>query len=235
MNCEFPLHNTFHTFKECHQPCHFEDIARIPRNVHCMFALYRNKTDGTRPIRIEPVSLILSSQVAGVENTAVDSGETIDISFTLLVCMCVCVCVHACMCVCVCVRVCMCVCVCACVCVGVAFVCVFKCRYIYVSFLILYFLPSYYLAQYFLIDFLFYHQENAQNITVGPLEKKEVRCAFWDFADGKNGSGGWSFDGIETVFDNGTHVQCTSKHLTSFVVLVSVVPIEDVSLLPVHT
>ena len=62
-----------------------------------MFALYRNKSDGTRPIRIEPVSLIVSSQVAGVENTAVDSGETIESSFTLLVCVCVCVCVFVCM------------------------------------------------------------------------------------------------------------------------------------------
>ena len=78
--------------------------------------------------------------------------------------------------------------------------------------------------------------ENAQNITIGPREQKEVRCAFWDFAGGRNGSGGWSFDGIEKVLDNGTHVQCTSKHLTSFVVLVSVVPVPvEVSLLPVHT
>ena len=99
-------------------------------------------------------------------------------------------------------------------------------------------MPSHYLVQYYLIDFLFYHQENAQNITVGPLEKKEVKCAFWNFTGGRNGSGAWSFDGIDTVFDNGTHVQCASKHLTSFVVLVSVVPIDDVvevNLLPVHT
>ena len=59
-----------------------------------MFALYRNETDEAR--RIEPVSLILSSQVAGVENTTVDSGETIDVSFTLLVCVCVCVHVYIC-------------------------------------------------------------------------------------------------------------------------------------------
>ena len=36
------------------------------------------------------------------------------------------------------------------------------------------------------------------------------------------------------VFDNGTHVQCASKHLTSFVVLVSVVSIKKVNLLSVH-
>ena len=98
--------------------------------------------------------------------------------------------------------------------------------YIYISFY------SYHNLLSFLIHFLFYHQENVQNITVGPREKKEVQCAFWDFAEGRNGSGGWSFDGIEKVFDNGTHVRCTSKHLTSFVVLVSVVPIKEVNLLP---
>ena len=83
--------------------------------------------------------------------------------------------------------------------------------------------------------FLFYQQENAKNITVGPLEKKEVKCAFWNFTGGRNGSGGWLFEGIEKVFDNGTHIRCASKHLTSFVVLVSVVPIDKVNLLPVHT
>ena len=45
-----------------------------------------------------------------------------------------------------------------------------------------------------------------------------------------NGSGEWSFHGIKKVFDNGTHVQCELKHLTSFVVLVSVVPIEEVNI-----
>ena len=83
-------------------------------------------------------------------------------------------------------------------------------------------------------DFPFYHQENAQNITVGPLEKKEVKCAFWNFTGGRNGFGAWSFDGINTVFENGTHVRCASKHVTSFVVLVSIVPIDEVNLLPVH-
>ena len=52
-----------------------------------MFALYRDDPNGTR--RIEPLSLIVSSQVAGVENTTIDSEEPISISFTLLVCVCV--------------------------------------------------------------------------------------------------------------------------------------------------
>ena len=35
--------------------------------------------------------------------------------------------------------------------------------------------------------------------------------------------GGWSSDGIETVFDEGTQtVTCLSSHLTSFAVLVDV-------------
>ena len=117
---------------------------------------------------------------------------------------------------------------------GVACACVKV--YIYVFFL--FYTPCHhvmYLVQYSLIDFPFYHQENAKNITVGSREQKKIKCAFWNFADGRNGSGGWSFDGIEKVFDNGTHVRCASKHLTSFVVLVSVVPIDEVNLLPVHT
>ena len=37
------------------------------------------------------------------------------------------------------------------------------------------------------------------------------------------GMGGWSSDGIETVFDEGTQtVACLSSHLTSFAVLVDV-------------
>ena len=37
------------------------------------------------------------------------------------------------------------------------------------------------------------------------------------------GMGGWSSDGIETVFDEGTQtVTCLSSHLTSFAVLVDV-------------
>ena len=132
--------------------------------------------------------------------------------------------------VCVCVCACMRACVRACVCVAFAFVKV----HVNVSSSILYSLPSYYLVQYYLIDFLFYHQENAQDIAVGPLEKKEIKCAFWNFTGGRNGSGEWSLDGIKKVFDNGTHVRCASKHLTSFLVLVSIVPIEEVNLLPVH-
>ena len=71
-----------------------------------MFALYRDEPEGTR--HIEPVSLIVSSQVAGVENTAVDSGENISISFTLLVCVCVRACVRVCVRACVVCDLCLC-------------------------------------------------------------------------------------------------------------------------------
>ena len=62
------------------------------------------------------------------------------------------------------------------------------------------------------------------NITVG---ESKIHCAFWDF-NGRNGLGGWSFEGVSTESFNSTHAHCASKHLTSFLVLVSPVPIEQV-------
>ena len=49
---------------------------------------------------------------------------------------------------------------------------------------------------------------------------------FWDF-DTNNGTGGWSRNGVNirnfTEDESGFKVTCASSHLTSFVVLVSVV------------
>nr|WNS50025.1 adhesion G protein-coupled receptor L3-like protein [Halisarca dujardinii] len=60
--------------------------------------------------------------------------------------------------------------------------------------------------------------------TLAADERMEVRCAAWNFTGGPEGKGGWSFAGIEVVSYNRTAIECTSSHLTSFCVLVSVVP-----------
>ena len=53
---------------------------------------------------------------------------------------------------------------------------------------------------------------------------KQFRCAFFNFsAEGSNQTGGWSYSGVETEVINNTHVRCNAAHLTSFVVLVSIV------------
>ena len=56
---------------------------------------------------------------------------------------------------------------------------------------------------------------------------RKFHCAFFNFSGGANGTGGWSYRGVETEVINDTHVRCNAAHLTSFVVLVSIVPAED--------
>ena len=71
-----------------------------------------------------------------------------------------------------------------------------------------------------------YHflQKKSQSIPVPPGKVKQFRCAFFIFpAEEANQTGGWSYRGVETEVINTTHVQCNASHLTSFVVLVSIV------------
>ena len=82
--------------------------------------------------------------------------------------------------------------------------------------------------QNFIITVLFYFdfcmQKEAQDPQVSPGRVKQFLCAYFNFSGGANQTGAWSYRGVETVFINETHVQCTSSHLTSFVVLVMTVP-----------
>ena len=71
-------------------------------------------------------------------------------------------------------------------------------------------------------------QEQATNLTVPPGRRKQFRCAFFNFTGGANGTGGWSYSGVQTEVINETHVRCNAAHLTSFVVLVSIVPAADI-------
>ena len=67
-------------------------------------------------------------------------------------------------------------------------------------------------------------QEKARSLTVPMGKMKHIRCAFFNFTGGDNGTGGWSYRGVTTEVINDTHVGCHTSHLTSFVVLVSIVP-----------
>ena len=75
-----------------------------------------------------------------------------------------------------------------------------------------------------------------RNITVPPGRRKQFRCAFFNFTGGANGTGGWSYSGVQTEVINDTHVRCNAAHLTSFAVLVSIVPAaeESVSVLNIN-
>ena len=75
-----------------------------------------------------------------------------------------------------------------------------------------------------------------RNITVPPGRRKQFRCAFFNFTGGANGTGGWSYSGVQTEVINETHVRCNAAHLTSFAVLVSIVPAaeESVSVLNIN-
>ena len=65
----------------------------------------------------------------------------------------------------------------------------------------------------------------SQSLPVPPGMVKKFRCAFFNFsAEVGNQTGGWSYRGVETHVINTTHVRCNASHLTSFVVLVSIVP-----------
>ena len=63
--------------------------------------------------------------------------------------------------------------------------------------------------------------------TVPTGKMKLFRCAFFNFTGGANQTGGWSYRGLTTEVINDTHVLCKASHLTSFVVLVSIVPSND--------
>ena len=68
-------------------------------------------------------------------------------------------------------------------------------------------------------------QVKSQSLPVPPGKVKKFRCAFFNFsAEVGNQTGGWSYRGVETDVINTTHVRCIASHLTSFVVLVSIVP-----------
>ena len=65
----------------------------------------------------------------------------------------------------------------------------------------------------------------SHSLSVPPGKVKQFRCAFFNFtAEEANQTGGWSYRGVETHVINTTHVRCMASHLTSFVVLVSIVP-----------
>ena len=72
----------------------------------------------------------------------------------------------------------------------------------------------------------------SKGLPVPPGKVKQFRCAFFNFkAEEGNQTGGWSYRGVETDVVNTSHVRCIASHLTSFVVLVSIVPsaVEPVS------
>ncbi len=75
-----------------------------------------------------------------------------------------------------------------------------------------------------LFYFNFCMQKEAQDLQVPSGRVKQFRCAFFNFSGGAEQTGAWSYRGVETVIINETQVQCTSSHLTSFVVLVMTVP-----------
>ena len=80
-------------------------------------------------------------------------------------------------------------------------------------------------------------QEEIRNISVPSGGIKQFRCAFFNFTGGANRTGGWSYRGVKTEVINDTHVRCNASHLTSFAVLVSIVPAEDtvsVNLVELH-
>ena len=74
-------------------------------------------------------------------------------------------------------------------------------------------------------------QEEIRIMSVSPGSEKQFRCAFFNFTGGANRTGGWSYSGVQTEVINETHVRCNAAHLTSFVVLVSIVPSDNMDVL----
>ena len=72
-------------------------------------------------------------------------------------------------------------------------------------------------------------QEEVENITAPPGSVKQMHCAFFNFTGGAGGTGGWSYRGVKTEVINGSLVRCNASHLTSFAVLVRIVPDDSVS------
>ena len=62
-------------------------------------------------------------------------------------------------------------------------------------------------------------------------KRREYTCVFWN-PDANNSTGGWSRSGVArlnfTETENGTQVTCETVHLTSFVVLVSLVDVVSI-------
>ena len=62
-------------------------------------------------------------------------------------------------------------------------------------------------------------------------KRREYTCVFWN-PDANKRTGGWSRSGVTrlnfTETENGTQVTCETVHLTSFVVLVSLVDVVSV-------
>ena len=60
-------------------------------------------------------------------------------------------------------------------------------------------------------------------------KRREYTCVFWN---ANKGTGGWSRSGVTrlnfTETENGTQVTCETVHLTSFVVLVSLVDVVSI-------
>ena len=67
-------------------------------------------------------------------------------------------------------------------------------------------------------------KEKAKTLSVPPGRVKRFRCAFFNFSGGTNQTGGWSYRGVKTEIINNTHIRCNASHLTTFVVLVSIIP-----------
>ena len=65
-------------------------------------------------------------------------------------------------------------------------------------------------------------------------KRREYTCVFWN-PDANKGTGGWSRSGVArlnfTETENGTQVTCETVHLTSFVVLVSLVDTVSIRIL----
>ena len=67
-------------------------------------------------------------------------------------------------------------------------------------------------------------KEKAQNLSLVPGSMKYFQCAFFNASGGPNQTGGWFYSGLKTEIINDTHVRCSASHLTTFVILVSLIP-----------
>ena len=67
-------------------------------------------------------------------------------------------------------------------------------------------------------------KEKAQNLPLLPGSVKHFQCAFFNASGGPNQTVGWCYSGIKTEIINDTHIRCSASHLTTFVILVSLIP-----------
>ena len=70
-------------------------------------------------------------------------------------------------------------------------------------------------------------KEKAQNLSLLPGSVKHFQCAFFNASGGPNQTGGWCYSGLKTEIINDTHIRCSASHLTTFVILVSLIPEEE--------